>query len=150
MGGQAAKWDWAARLAFATHAGLYRLTGGVVGGRFNGPILLLTTTGRKTGRERTTPLAYLRDGDALVLVGSNGGKPVDPGWVWNLRANSRAIAQIGRRRFWVSAREAGADEESGLWPRLLAQSPIWGKYRDQAGRRVPLVLLRPIGPDAEA
>jgi deazaflavin-dependent oxidoreductase (nitroreductase family) len=141
-----AAWNPAARFFFNTHARLYRLTGGVVGGRFSGPVLLLTTTGRKSGQERTVPLGYLRDGDRLVLVGSNGGKDVDPGWVWNLRANPIAVAQIGRRRFWVRAEQASPEEEERLWPRIVAQAPVWGTYRDKTERHVPLVLLRPIPP----
>jgi F420H(2)-dependent quinone reductase len=69
------------------HATLYRLTNGRIGGRFiaGSPILLLTTTGRRTGKQRTRPLAYVRDGDRFVLCASNGGSPRHPGWYHNLR-----------------------------------------------------------------
>ncbi len=141
-----ASWNRAMRLLFTAHAGLYRLTGGALGGNVSGPILLLTTVGRKSGQERTVPLGYLRDADRLVLVGSNGGKDVDPGWVWNLRANPTAVAQLGRRRFWVRAEQAGPEDEARLWPRLAAQTPAWDAYRDKTGRRIPLMLLRPVPP----
>ena len=143
-----ATWNPAFRFLFNTHARLYRLTGGLIGGHVNAPVLLLTTTGRKTGQERTVPLGYFRDGDCLVLVGSNGGNDVDPGWVWNLRANPRAIAQIGRRRFWVHAEQASPEDEQRLWPRSLTEAPVWGTYRDKTTRRIPLILLRPIPPGA--
>jgi F420H(2)-dependent quinone reductase len=144
-----ANWNRGERLFFAAHKNLYRLTGGVLGGAFNGPILLLSTIGRKSGEERTVPLAYVRDGDRLVLVGSNGGKDSHPGWVWNLRDNPRAVVQIGRRRFWVQATEADAQEEARLWPRLVAQAPAWNTYREKTSRHIPLVLLRPIPPGGQ-
>jgi F420H(2)-dependent quinone reductase len=74
------------------HATLYRLTNGRIGGRFiaGSPILLLTTIGRRTGKRRTRPLAYVRDGDRFVLCASNGGSPRHPGWYHNLRAAGRA------------------------------------------------------------
>ncbi len=137
-----ATWNPAARLLFRTHALLYRLTGGRIGGRFNGPVLLLTTTGRKTGQRRTRPLSYFRDGDRLILVASNGGKPVQPAWYWNLQANPDALVQVGDRRFAVRAEQVGPEEEARLWPRLITHAPAWGKYRDRTGRHVPIVVLR--------
>jgi F420H(2)-dependent quinone reductase len=79
------------------HSTLYRLTNGRIGGRFiaGSPILLLTTTGRRTGKRRTRPLAYVRDGDRFVLCASNGGSPQHPGWYHNLRAAGRAEIQVG-------------------------------------------------------
>jgi F420H(2)-dependent quinone reductase len=76
---------------------LYRLTNGRIGGRFiaGTPILLLTTIGRRTGKRRTRPLAYVRDGDRHVLCASNGGAPTHPGWYHNLSANGRAEIQVG-------------------------------------------------------
>ena len=85
------------RLFGAAQRGVYRASGGRLGASAPGgiPVLLLTTTGRRSGRARTWPLGYLRDGDDLVLVGSNGGKDVHPGWFWNLQAHPEAEAQLG-------------------------------------------------------
>lgn len=140
-----ARWPLPARLFFAAHAALYRLSGGRLGGRFNGPILLLTTTGRKSGRQLTRPLTYLPDGDRFVLVGSNGGRPNDPGWVLNLRANPEATVQVGGREQRVRAHFAAPAEREALWPRLLAQTAIWGQYGGKTSRELPIVILQPVG-----
>ncbi len=137
-------WNAPMRLVFKTHAAIYRLTGGRIGANFNAPVLLLTTVGRKTGRARTWPLGYLRDGENLVIVGSNGGKDVHPGWFWNLRANHEAVVQVGARTMRVRAEQAGPDEAARLWPRLVAQAPVWGTYRSKTSRQIPVVILRPI------
>jgi deazaflavin-dependent oxidoreductase (nitroreductase family) len=102
------------------HATLYRLTNGRIGGRFiaGSPILLLTTTGRRTGKRRTRPLAYVRDGDRYVLCASNGGSPRHPGWYHNLCAAGRAEIQVGPKHLHVSARTADPAERSQLFPRL--------------------------------
>ncbi|HKH11862.1 MAG TPA: nitroreductase/quinone reductase family protein, partial [Rubrobacter sp.] len=86
---------WATRV----HSALYRATGGRVGGSLVGsPVLLLVTTGRKTGQRRTTPLLYLRDGDRYVTVASNGGAPKPPLWWLNLQANPEATVETGGRK----------------------------------------------------
>jgi deazaflavin-dependent oxidoreductase (nitroreductase family) len=139
-----ATWNPAARLLFATHALLYRVSSGRIGGNLNGPVLLLTTVGRKTGQRRTRPLGYLRDGARMVVVGSNGGKDVHPAWVWNLRSAPEAEVQVNARTFRVRAEEASPAEEARLWPLLVAQSPVWGTYRSKTARPLPLVILRPI------
>ena len=138
------RWHPAARLFFAGHALLYRLSGGALGGSFNGPVLLLTTTGRKTGQRRTRPLTYLRDGEDLVVMGSNGGKDVHPAWYWNLRHNPAAEVQIGQQRLRVRAQEATPEERSRLWPRMIAQTPAWSTYTEKTARDVPIIILRPI------
>jgi F420H(2)-dependent quinone reductase len=86
-----------ARSVLWLHVTLYRLTNGRIGGRFiaGSPILLLTTTGRRTAKRRTRPLAYVRDGERYVLCASNGGSPTHPGWYHNLRASGRAEIQVG-------------------------------------------------------
>jgi F420H(2)-dependent quinone reductase len=97
------------------HVTLYRLTNGRIGGRFiaGSPILLLTT-GRRTGKCRTRPLAYVRDGDRYVLCASNGGSPTHPGWYHNLSATGRAEIQVGPEHLAVSARTADPAERSRL------------------------------------
>jgi deazaflavin-dependent oxidoreductase (nitroreductase family) len=141
MSNRRTRWPWPARLFFAAHTALYGLSGGRLGGKFNGPILLLTTTGRKSGQRRTRPLTYFPDGDRFVLVGSNGGRDNDPAWVWNLRHAPDAEVQVGARRLRVRAREVGPAERQRLWPLLLAQTPIWDTYRTKTRRELPMVIL---------
>ncbi len=89
----------AQRFATRLHSSVYRATGGKVGGRLLGsPVLLLTTTGRKSGRPRTIPLLYLRDGENLVVVASNGGTAGDPAWWLNLMADPEANVEVGGRK----------------------------------------------------
>ncbi len=107
------------------------------------PVLLLTTIHWKTGRLRTVVLPFIRDGDGYVVVGSHAGRPVDPIWALNLRANPQAFAQIRWRRFAVGAGEAEADERVRLWQLVTADGRYLG-YEEQARPRVlPLFVLHP-------
>jgi deazaflavin-dependent oxidoreductase (nitroreductase family) len=127
------------------HATLYRLTNGRIGGRFiaGSPILLLTTTGRRTGKRRTRPLAYVRDGDRYVLCASNGGSPQHPGWYHNLCATRWAEIQVGPERLAVSARAADPTERSQLFPRFVQMYKGYAGYEHKTSRQIPLVLLTP-------
>lgn len=128
------------------HRALYRATGGRIGSSLAGkPMLLLTTRGRKSGRERTTPLLYHRDGDALVVVASNGGDPRYPAWYLNLRSDPHGHVQVGRQTFRCAARVAGPEERARLWPQLLARYPGYAEYEKRAGREIPVVVLTPDG-----
>ena len=111
---------------------------------FKSPVLLLTTTGRKTGEERTTPLLYLADGEDLVVVASNGGAPKHPAWLLNLRANPEATVEVGGRKLRVRAREAGPEEKERLWPKLVEMYGSYEDYRRRTDREIPVVLLEPI------
>jgi F420H(2)-dependent quinone reductase len=123
---------------------VYRLTKGRLGGRLLGmPVLLLTTTGRRSGERRTVPLTYFEDGDALLVVGSKGGSPRHPAWYLNLVADPGAEIQVGGERRHVRARAATAAEAERLWPMVLARAPVYGKYRAKTTREIPLVLLEP-------
>src|SRR5438093_13633459 len=104
-------WPWINR-AFKLHTGLYRATRGLVGHKFPGapPMLLLDHVGAKTGAKRTTPLAYVPDGDDVVLVGSKGGNDRNPAWVHNLKANPETTIQVGSELRKVRARVATAEE----------------------------------------
>ena len=137
-----------AKAALWLHVSLYRLTNGRIGGRFiaGTPILLLTTTGRKTGKRRTRPLAYVRDEDRYVLCASNGGSSTHPGWYHNLSATGRAEIQVGPERVAVSARTADPAERSRLFPRFVEMYKGYGAYEDKTSRRIPLVLLTPDRP----
>src|SRR4051812_24313571 len=114
----------------ATHNTLYRLSGGKVGGRFGkAPVLLLTTTGRKSGKKRTAPLLYLTQGDDLVLVASKGGAPEHPAWFVNLRATPDVEVQVGSRRERRRARVAEGEERSRLWDQLIQLYPSYDTYQ---------------------
>src|SRR5919204_2750892 len=100
---------------------LYRASGGKLGATLKGaPILLLTTTGRKSGKPRTMPLLYLEDDGRLVVVASSGGSPGHPAWFLNLRDNPEVEVEIGRKRERRRARVAAPEERERLWPRVVA------------------------------
>jgi deazaflavin-dependent oxidoreductase (nitroreductase family) len=133
---------WLLALITALHRTLYRLTGGRLGGSLGGmPMLLLSTRGRRSGRERTLPLLYVEDGKDWVVVASNAGDARDPAWWLNLRARPEASIQVGRERFAVRARRAGPEEAARLWPRLEAAYAPYARYRERAGREIPVVIL---------
>lgn len=124
------------------HRFLYRSTGGKIGYNFRGGhILLLTTTGRKTGKARTWPLMYFTDGDRLVVVGSNGGLDRDPAWCLNLRSNPHAHVEIGRKQLAMHAEEAQGNEWDRLWQLVVTQAPMYDGYRTSISRRIPLMVL---------
>src|SRR5579862_8557439 len=108
----------------AVHASLYRLTKGKFGGRVVGrPVVLLTTTGRKTGKQRTTPLVSFEDAGDYLLVASAGGAPKHPAWYNNLRANAEVTIQAGARVFRARAETVSGEERARLWKMIVEQSP---------------------------
>jgi deazaflavin-dependent oxidoreductase (nitroreductase family) len=136
------------RQAIRGHTIVYRATHGLVGHRVPGapPMLLLEHVGAKSGKRRTTPLTYLREGDKLVIVASKGGHPRNPSWFHNLRANPDTAVQVGSRRRPVRARVATPAERRDLWPRVV---DLYGGYRDyqaRTDREIPLVILEPRTP----
>jgi deazaflavin-dependent oxidoreductase (nitroreductase family) len=129
----------------SVHNQLYRRTGGRVGAKAGRiPMLLLTTTGRKTGQPRTTPLGYLSDGDRMVVVASYGGDDRHPQWYLNLQANPEATVQAGARTQRVRAATATAEEKAELWPRAVALNPGYAGYQQKTTRDIPLVILTPV------
>ena len=107
------------------------------------PVLLLTTTGRRSGKSRTTPLLYLREGEAIVVVGSNGGSDSTPAWWLNLRSEPHAEVEIGRARTRVTARKASPEEHVRLWAQFTAGYPGYAKYATKTAREIPVVMLEP-------
>jgi deazaflavin-dependent oxidoreductase (nitroreductase family) len=107
------------------------------------PTLLLTTTGRKSGRQRTTPVLYLEDRAGIVVVGSNFGQSQHPSWSANLLANPHATVQIHTKRRDVTARLASEEEKAALWPRLLQLYPTWDTYTTRTDRRFRAFFLEP-------
>ena len=127
------------------HTRIYRLSRGLIGHRVPGlpPMLLLDHVGAKSGRERTTPLAYLADGDGHVIVASKGGHPRHPAWFHNLRANPRTTIQVGSRKLPVTARVATDVERDRLWPRVVDLYGGYEGYQRRTQRKIPLVILEP-------
>ena len=124
------------------HVRRYRETGGEVGHIWNGvPTLLLTTTGRKTGNETTTPLIYGRDGDDYVVVASKGGAPEDPGWYRNLAKTPAVELQVKEEVFAARARTASADERGRLWQLMAGIWPAYDDYAQKTDREIPVVVL---------
>ena len=142
-------WFWlvgrigTSRLTTWLHTPLYRWTGGAGGlGRSLGNLtVLLTTTGRRSGEERTTAIWAYPDGDALILVGSNGGRGRRPGWLYNLRSQPDATIQLGRDVRRVRAREAAGAEYERLWKLVTAAYPGYEAYREWTEQVIPLVVL---------
>jgi deazaflavin-dependent oxidoreductase (nitroreductase family) len=130
------------------HTAIYRLSGGRLLARVaNMPVLLLTTTGRRTGSPRTVPLTYLEHGDDLVVIGSNGGERRPPQWWLNLQADPHAVVTIARRARPVVARETTPAERDELWPRVVGTNPGYAGYASRTTRRIPVVLLTPADRD---
>jgi len=130
------------KLFMRVHAFWYRLLGGrLVGKMGKAPILLLTTTGRKSGQPREAPLMYFEDGDDLYLIASNGGRPHHPAWYLNLRDNPKVEVQIGATRRSMVARTASDDERDRLWPRAAAAYNGYDKYVKKTDRHIPVVIL---------
>lgn len=126
------------------HVFAYRATGGRIGHYLGKvPVLLLTTTGRKTGLPRVTPLTYVQDGDDFVLVASNGGTSVHPIWFLNLLAHPEAEVQVGPRKIPVRAAQATPAERARLWPRAVQTYAGYAGYQQRTAREIPLVLLHP-------
>ncbi len=132
------------KILMALNIFLYRLTGGVLGGRMMGQnVLLLTTFGRKSGKKRVTPVNYFRDGENYLLVGSNWGKPTQASWYLNLMHRPSAIIRVKRKTLAVTARPAGEDEYARLWAYVTGLNPFYPRYQAQTQRRIPIVILTP-------
>lgn len=126
------------------HTLVYRLTGGRIGGCWDkAPILLLTTTGRRSGRPRTAPLLYLDDAGRFIVVATNNGADQHPHWYRNLKANPEAIIRVRARRITVVAANAEGDEHERLWRRLVEIYPNYGRDQRRTERELPVVILRP-------
>jgi deazaflavin-dependent oxidoreductase (nitroreductase family) len=107
------------------------------------PVLLLTTTGRKSGKPRTTPLTFFSDGNDLVVIASNGGSERAPDWWLNLQLNPQAAVEIGGVERNVTARAAPPEQRERLWAEITATFPGYAKYQQMTERRIPVVLLSP-------
>ncbi|GGT17822.1 nitroreductase family deazaflavin-dependent oxidoreductase [Nonomuraea spiralis] len=120
----------------------FRANEGRVGGPFEGAsLVLLTTTGAKSGRPTTTPVMYLPDGDRYVVIASNAGADNHPAWYHNLRATPTATAEVGVETFDVKADFAEGEERDALYARMVEIAPGFAEYEAKTSRRIPVVLL---------
>lgn len=120
----------------------FRANGGKVGGQFEGaPLLLLTTTGAKTGRRLTSPLMYNTDGDRLLIFASKGGAPTNPAWYHNLVANPVATVDLGTQTFDVTATVLHGEERDRLFAHHAAQYPGFATYQANTTRTIPVIAL---------
>ena len=105
-------------------------------------MLVLHTTGRKSGSKRSHTLQYMPDGATFVIVASNSGQDRHPGWYHNLLSNPHVHIQLGRHRQAALATVSGPEEHARLWPRLIAQNPLWETYARRTIRKIPVVILQ--------
>ncbi|HZT95878.1 MAG TPA: nitroreductase family deazaflavin-dependent oxidoreductase [Chloroflexota bacterium] len=124
----------------------FRSNEGRVGGPFEGaPLLLLSSTGAKTGRKHTTPVMYLQDGDRLVIFASKAGAPSHPAWYHNLVANPQASVEVGTESFPVTATEVKGEERNRLYDRQASLYPGFRDYQDKTSRVIPVIALTRTG-----
>jgi deazaflavin-dependent oxidoreductase (nitroreductase family) len=120
----------------------FRLRGGKVGGMFEGaPIVLLHTTGAKSGKERVNPLVAFIDGERMYVFASYGGAPTDPDWFHNLVANPQVTVEFGHDTYVATARLVEGAERDDIWNRQVAVRPNFGEYQDKTARVIPVVEL---------
>jgi deazaflavin-dependent oxidoreductase (nitroreductase family) len=123
----------------------FRANQGKVSGQMEGmPVMLLTTTGAKTGRTLVRPLVYTRDGDRIVIVASFAGGPNNPPWYHNLVANPVATVEVGVEKFKVRAKPTAGEERERLFNQHAAKMPIFNDYRKKTTRQIPVLVLERI------
>ncbi len=120
----------------------FRTNDGVVGGQFAGaPLLLLSTTGAKTGLPRVNPLAYLADGDRHIIIASYAGGPNNPPWYYNLLANPEVSVEVGSERFTARTEVLNEPERTELFARMVEMMPVFSEYQSKTTRVIPVVAL---------
>lgn len=120
----------------------FRTNSGKVGGPFaNAPLLLLTTTGAKTGRRLTSPLVYNTDGDRVLVFASKGGAPSHPDWYHNLVANPRVTVEVGTESFEANAVVVTGEERDQIFARHSAEQPQFAEYQKKTSRQIPVIAL---------
>jgi deazaflavin-dependent oxidoreductase (nitroreductase family) len=125
----------------------FRANGGQVSsGPFAGrPVLLLTTTGARSGQPRLSPVVYSRDGADYVIVASKGGAPTHPGWYYNLVADPSVMVEVGGETFEARARVTEGAERDRLYAQRAADSPNFAEYQRRTSRVIPVVVLERVG-----
>lgn len=122
----------------------FRANEGKVGGQFaNTPLLLLHTTGAKSGQRRVNPVAYVKNDDRYVVIASKGGAPTNPDWYHNLVANPEVNVEVGSEQFTASAEVAEEPERSQLYEKMVAKNPGFAEYQRKTTRVIPVIILTP-------
>ena len=134
----------ALKAMFKAHAAIYELSDGRIGAWAGLPTLLLSVTGRKSGKTYSTPLVYFRDGDSYVVVGSDGAARRDPQWWKNLQVNPIGVVRAGRKKLEVKATLATGPARERLWETGMTVNPMWAKYQVRTERELPVVVLTPV------
>jgi len=120
----------------------FRANGGKVGGRFEGRnLLLLHTTGAKSGLPRINPVVYMADDERLVIIASKGGAPTHPGWYHNLVAHPEVSVEVGTEQFKARATVATEPERTELYDKMAAINPFFAEYQQKTTRVIPVVIL---------
>ncbi len=133
------------RTIFSIVVFLYQRTGGKIGGSMQGlPVLLLTTTGRKSGKRHITPLGYFEHDGAYVVTASNAGLGTHPAWFHNLRSNPQVTLQIQSNELAAKAELANPELRQQLWAKLVGLAPGYRAYQERTTREIPVVMLRPV------
>jgi deazaflavin-dependent oxidoreductase (nitroreductase family) len=132
------------RLLTAFHVWLYRLSGGKLAGRIGDlEFLLLTTIGRRTGKNRTIPLGWIDHEEGFLIVASNSGGPSNPGWFHNLKGNPEVTVEVMDRVLGATAEVLSGEARTQAWRQVLAAAPLYARYERRTTREIPLILLRP-------
>lgn len=132
------------KLFTTSHVKLYQLSGGRLGNKMRGfNVLLLETTGRKTGKKHTTPLGYFSHPEGYVIVASNSGEAGHPAWYFNLTKEPRARIQVLDRVMPVTAEVLTGNARAQTWQQVVTSSPLYADYEKRTTREIPLVLLKP-------
>jgi len=134
----------ALKAMFKAHAAIYELSDGRIGAWAGLPTLLLSVTGRKSGKTYSTPLVYFRDADSYVVVGSDGAARRDPQWWKNLQVNPIGVVRAGRKKLEVKATLAAGPDRERLWETGMTVNPMWAKYQARTKRELPVVVLTPV------
>ena len=117
--------------------------GGKVGGRFEGvPLLLLTTTGARSGKRHTLPVGYLPDGDRLIIFATKRGLPTNPDWYYNLVAHPEATVEVGTETYDVTAAVLTGEERDRLYARQVERAPVFAEYQARTTRKIPVIALQ--------
>ncbi len=123
----------------------FRANQGKVGGPFAGrTLLLLHTKGARSGQERVNPVAYVRDGDRLVVIASKGGAPTNPNWYYNLAANPLVTVEVGTDKFQARAKVVDEPERTRLYDKMVEMMPGFDEYRKKTTRKIPVIVLTPV------
>ncbi len=126
------------------NAGMIWLYRRLRGGPVKRSVLLLKTHGRRSGRWRTIPLLYVRESEAYVVIGSNGGRPVMPAWYLNLAVEPSVVVEVGAHRFSARAETVDGDDRARLWAALVRLYHPYEAYRKRTDRVFPIVRLTPV------